>query len=653
MSHAMESMTEPPSPQQGATRRRVHPTNPFTPIAIQQVEQSVPQRFEEQVSRYPDRLAVRTREHAWTYAELNREANRLARAILAQRGGGEEPIAILIDQGAPAIAAILGVLKAGKFFVPLDPTFPHARLTTMLEDSQSSLLVTNSAQAVLAEELARGRCQILNIDTLDAKLSLENLGVTYPPETLAYLLYTSGSTGQPKGVVQNHRNVLHQAKRLTNAYHICADDRCSLLASLSTGQAIVDMFSILLNGAALYPLNIKHEGLAGLAGWLNQEEITIYRSITSVFSAFIDTLTGTEAFPKLRLVRLGTEPVSRRDVELFKRHFSAPCLFANQLSCIEATTFRIYFIDHQTAISGDIVPVGYAVEDTEVLLFHDDGKDVGATGVGEIVVRSRYLSPGYWHRPDLTQAAFLPDPQGGDRRLYRTGDLGRLLPDGCLEHLGRIDFRVKVRGHTIEVAEVERLLLGHEAIKAAVVTAQQPPSGDQRLVAYLVPAQQPAPSLGALREFVRQKLPDYMVPSAFVMLEALPLLPNGKVDRRQLPAPDWTRPQLAVPYVAPRTPIETALAGIWAEVLGLDHIGIHDPFLELGGDSLLAARVMTRVLDTFHVELTQSTLMEAATVAHMADTIVEHQAAQVDHDEMRRIVAEIKGQSAFEERDRR
>jgi non-ribosomal peptide synthetase component F len=268
MSHTNESMPEPPLPKQGVTSRRVHPTNPFTRIAIHEVEQSVPQRFEEQVSRYPEHLAVKTREQAWTYAELNREANRLARAILAQRGDGEEPIAILLDQGAPAIAAIFGVLKAGKFFVPLDPTFPHARLTTMLEDSQSSLLVTDSAQAVLAAELARGHCPILNIDALDAELSLENLGVTCPPSTLAYLLYTSGSTGQPKGVVQTHRNVLHQARRLTNAFHICADDRCSLLASLSTGQAIVDLFSILLNGAALYPLNLKREGLAGLAGWL-------------------------------------------------------------------------------------------------------------------------------------------------------------------------------------------------------------------------------------------------------------------------------------------------------------------------------------------------------------------------------------------------
>jgi non-ribosomal peptide synthetase component F len=201
MSQTNESTPEPPLPQQGVTSRRAHPTNPFTRIAIHEVEQSVPQRFEEQVSRYPDHLAVKTREQAWTYAELNQEANRLARAILAQCGGGEEPIAILLDQGAPAIAAIFGALKAGKFFAPLDPTFPHARLTTMLEDAQASLLVTDGAQVGLAEELAQGRCRILNIKTLDANYSHENLRVVSSPETLAYLLYTSGSTGQPKGVI--------------------------------------------------------------------------------------------------------------------------------------------------------------------------------------------------------------------------------------------------------------------------------------------------------------------------------------------------------------------------------------------------------------------------------------------------------------------
>ena len=653
MSHIPKSMTDRPLRQQGVASRRVHPTNPFTPIAIHEVEQSVPQRFEQQVRRSPDRLAVKTRAHAWTYAELNRHANRVARAILAQRGSTAEPIAVLLDQGAPAIAAIFGVLKAGKFYIPLDPTLPPARLTAMLEDSEASLLVTDNGQAVLAEELAHDRSGILNIDTHDANCSWDNLGVAYPPDTLAYLLYTSGSTGQPKGVLQTHRNILHQVMRLTNAYHICADDRSTLLASLSAGAAKNDLYSTLLNGAALYPMNIKQEGLTSLASRLIADEITLFRVSATAYRAFIDTLTGNERFPNLRLVQLRSESACRRDVELYRQHFSADCLFSNQCSCTEANTFRIYLIDQQTPINGEILPVGYAVEDMEVLLFNEEGKEVGENGVGEIVVRSRYLSPGYWHRPDLTQAAFLPDPQGGGRRLYRTGDVGRLLPDGCLEHLGRIDFRVKIRGHTIEVAEVERLLLGHEAIRAAVVMAQQPSSGDPRLVAYLVPTQQPGPSLRALREFVQQKLPDYMVPSAFVMLEALPVTPNGKVDRRQLPTPDWTRPPLAEPYVAPRTPMEMALAGIWAEVLGFEHIGIHDPFLELGGDSLLAARVMTRVLDTLHVELSQSALIQAATVAHMAEMIVEHQAAQVDHDEMQRLIAEIKGQLTCEERDPR
>jgi acyl carrier protein len=206
--------------------------------------------------------------------------------------------------------------------------------------------------------------------------------------------------------------------------------------------------------------------------------------------------------------------------------------------------------------------------------------------------------------------------------------LGRLLPDGCLEHLGRIDFRVKIRGHTIEVAEVERLLLGHEAIKAAVVTAQQSSSGDQRLVAYLVPTQLPSPSLGALREFLQQKLPDYMVPSAFVTLEALPLTPNGKVDRRQLPTPDWSRPQLTEPYVAPRTPIETALANIWAEVLGLAHIGIHDNFFELGGHSLKATQLMSRVLRALGVELPLRQFFETPTVAGLALAIGDSQVLQ-------------------------
>ena len=264
-------------------------------------------------------------------------------------------------------------------------------------------------------------------------------------------------------------------------------------------------------------------------------------------------------------------------------------------------------------------------------------------------VKSRYLSLGYWQRPDLTQAAFLPDPNGGDARLYRTGDLGCLLPDGCLVHLGRKDFQVKVRGYRIEVAEVEQVLHGHAALKDAVVMAQPNPAGEHQLVAYVVPTQAPGPSVGALQDFVRQQLPDYMVPAAVVRLAALPLTPSGKVDRQRLLAPGCARPELVQPYVAPRTPVEAELVRLWAEILGLEQIGVQDHFLELGGNSLLAARIIARVLDALHVEVPQRRLMEAPTVAHMAEIIVEHWAAQVGHDEILRLLAEVKGSSEREE----
>lgn len=286
--------------------------------------------------------------------------------------------------------------------------------------------------------------------------------------------------------------------------------------------------------------------------------------------------------------------------------------------------FRKFFIDHGTLITGSIVPVGYAVEDNEVLLLDEAGQDVGFNRVGEIAVRRRYIAPGYWRRPDLTATTFLPDRAGGDARIYRTGDLGLMLPDGCLLHLGRKDFQVKIRGHRVEVVEVETALLDRGDIKEAVVVAREDRPGDQRLVAYQVLASHPGPTVGELRGFLRAKVPDYMIPTAFVMLDALPMTLTGKVDRRALPAPGRARLGLASPFAAPYTPTERRLARIWAEVLSLEQVGIHDDFLELGGHSLLAMQVASRVHDAFHVEVPLKSLFESSTVADMAVVIAEH-----------------------------
>jgi amino acid adenylation domain-containing protein len=625
--------------------RRVCPTNPFGPFNEDEIEQSIPARFEQQVHRYPDRLAIKTRSQQLTYIELNRLANRIACAILAQRGEGEEPVALLLEQGAPATATILGVLKAGKMYVPLDPAYPYARTAFILEDSQARLIVTSEKHRSLANTLAQGGRQVFNIDEIDASLSSENLDLPLSPDTLAYILYTSGSTGQPKGVFENHRNVLHHIMRITNELHMSVEDRQTLLRSYSFNGAVRDMFGALLNGAALYSLNLEEEGIGRLARWLIEEEITVYRSVISVFRHFVGTLTGKEAFPKLRLIHVGGEPVYRKDVELYRRYFPPGCIFLNGLGITEAGSARHYLIDHTTPIPESRVPVGYELDGIQVLVLDDAGEGVGFDRIGEIAVRSRYLSLGYWRKPELTQAKFLPDPKGGDERIYLTGDLGLMHPDGCLVHLGRKDFQVKVRGHRIEVAEIETALLALEAIKAAVVLVGEERSDDLRLVAYCVPAVQHPPTVSSLRLALAQTLPDYMIPAAFVIMEAMPLTATGKVDRQALPAPGRIRPTLDNPYVPPRTPIEETLADLWAKTLMLEQVGVYDNFLDSGGHSLLATQIISKVIQTFQVDLPVKSLFESPTVAEMALIITQHQAMQADPEAIERILARLERSS--------
>jgi amino acid adenylation domain-containing protein len=645
MSDLTSSVADPALQQSSGQSRRVYPTNAYIPFTKAEIEQSIPARFEQQLGRYPDRLAIKTGNQSLTYEELNRAANRVARGILAQQGPGEEPVALLFDHGAAVLVTILGVLKAGKMYVPLDPSYPLARTAYILEHAQARLLVTDTPNLPLAKTLARDGCGVLDMEEIDAALSDENVGLALAPDALSYILYTSGSTGQPKGIVQNHRNVLHNIMKYTNGSHICADDRLSLLFSVSYSAAVTNIFGALLNGAALFPFNLKEEGLGNLVDWLTREEITVYHSVTTVFRRLLDALTGAEAFPKLRLIELTGEPVSPREVERFKYHFPPHCLLHNRMAATEMSLIRQYFIGKETPITGSTVPVGYAVADTDILLLDETGEEVGVGQIGEIAIKSPYLALGYWRRPDLTQAAFVPDPAGGSARIYRTGDLGRMRPDGCLEHLGRKDFQVKIRGHRVETAEIETALLEHTVVKEAIVLAQEDGRGDKRLVAYVVPARKPEPTVSELRSFVQAKLPDYMVPSAFVRLEVLPLLPNGKVDRRALPVPDMARPELDTAFVGPRTPVEEELAGIWTDVLKLDHVGLHDNFLELGGDSLLAAEVISRVRQAFHVDLSLRDFFKAPTVAGLAGAIVQHQAEQAGPEEMTRILAELEEQS--------
>ena len=607
--------------ERSAQGQRVHPTNDFLRFDKGEIEQSIPDRFEKQVDKYPHKIAVKTRSHEFTYKALNREANRLARTILAQRGAGEEQIALILENGAPTIAAMLGVLKTGKTYVPLDPMLPKARSGYILEDCQSSLIVTNNANLSLAKELAEDGLPLINIDLLDPEISVENLGLSISPDTPTWILYTSGSTGQPKGVVQNHRNVLHFVMNYTNGLHICPDDRFALLYSCSVNAGAHIIYSALLNCASLYMLDIKTEGLAHLAEWLIESNVTIYSSVPTLFLHFIDTLTGDNKFPCLRLIITFGEPVYKRHIDLYKKHFSRNCIFVNRLGSTETGSIRWYFMDKETQIDGINVPVGYPVEDNEILLLDDNGEEVEPGRTGEISARSRYLSPGYWRKQDRTEAAFLPDPEGGDRRIYCTGDLGSMLPDGCLVHLGRKDFQVKIKGYRIEVAEIETVLLKHDAIEEVAVWPWDDPSGNKRLVAYIITDGQEMPTVNQLRRLLSESLPAYMLPSYFVESDAFPLAPNGKLNRRELPAPGTARPKLENPFVPPRNPIEEKLAKIWQEILGFDEIGIHDGFSDLGGESLMAARILNRIQETFGKNLPLTAIFQWPTIEKMANLL--------------------------------
>jgi amino acid adenylation domain-containing protein len=621
---------------QGALRARCfHPTGTFVAFPQADIAQSIVARFEQQVCTFPERLAVKTREQQLTYRALNQAANDVAHALLEQCGAGQEPIALLFPKSVPLVVALLGVLKAGKIYMILDPTLPPARLTYMLQDAQARLIVTNDASRALAHALDQ-RLSCLNLDALDSRGGTENPQVPLAPEDLAYILYTSGSTGVPKGIVENHRNVLHYIMTETNDLHICAADRLTFLASQGR-----DIFRAVLTGAAVYPIDIQKEGFAGLARWLIQEEITIYNSVASAFRHFVSALTGDEQFPHLRLIKVMGETAYRTDVELYRQHFAAHCIFVNWYGPNETGLLSHYLIDKNTSITTSVVPVGYAVRDKELLICDHAGVAVSPGETGEIAVRSRYLSPGYWRQPDLTRAAFVPVSPGETMRLYRTGDLGCIQADGCLIHLGRQDQQHKIRGYRVEIAEIETALLALGTVKEAVVVVRQDVPEQQRLVAYIVPATTPAPTVSTLRRTLAATLPDYMIPSAFMMLDTLPHIGIGKVDRQALPMPAASRPDLANPYVAPLTPIETAACRIWAEMLGLEQVGIHDHFMELGGHSLLATRIVSRLRDLFRVEVPLRALLEAPTVAEMAVRILSYQAEALDPVDIERWLAEI------------
>jgi len=400
-------------------------------------------------------------------------------------------------------------------------------------------------------------------------------------------------------------------------------------------------FEMLLNGAGLYPLYVKQEGLLNLADWMRRERITFYYSFPTAFRHFLGTLEAQNNFPSLRLIWLEGEPLYRNDVVQYQRLFAEDCVLVNSFASTETGPLCLYFVDKQTAVTGSRLPAGYPVDGVEISLLDESGKDVGCNQPGEVVVKSSFLSSGYWQRSELTDAKFQAEQDGEDERRYVTGDIATRTDNGCLEIVGRKDFQVKIRSFRVDVGDVEAALVVHPEVKEVVVVSRQDESGDDTLVAYFVPQHMPAPTTTALRKFLATTLVDYMIPSRFIVLENLPLLSTGKVDRRALPMLRSGRPDLETLFAAPTTPAEQSLSQIWAEVLHVDQVGIHDNFFDLGGHSLSASRVISRVIETFHIDLLLSAVFDSPTVAEMALIITANQSTPASEAELEPILSEL------------
>jgi amino acid adenylation domain-containing protein len=616
-----------------------HSTETFVAFPKEEIEQSIPQRFEKIVELYPDRLAVKAGDRSVTYGELNKTANRIARALLENRRQSREPIALLFDHGSDVIAAILGGLKAGELNVVLDPSSPRDRNDYLLEDCNASLIVTNNRNLNLARQLAGSRV-LLNIDETAGSLSSDNLHLYSSPDEVAIVNYTTGSTGEPKGVSKTHLELLYSSFTQVNATQICAKDRISLLHSLSFSTAFTNLVAALMSGASIFPFDIKSRGILDLANWLQEEEITICHLSPAAFRQLGDSLLGQVKLPHLRLLRLSGSLISQKDFELYRKTFSSTTRLMISMGSTDSRGICAAIIDQTFPFPKEGAPLGYPVPGKDILLLDEHGQEVARGQIGEIAVKSRYLTTGYWRQPELTESKFVFDPKGAEEQIYLTGDLGRMMPDGFLIHLGRKDFMVKIRGYRVSFDEIEGVLLEHPAVKEAAVVDWDDNRGEKWLAAYVACRAEKTPSVSELIRFLRAKLPRYMVPASFVFLESLPQV-NGKVDRRSLPRPEPVRPNLDQPYAPPATAIEKELVQIWEEVLNLRPVGIHDDFFELGGHSLAATRVVFQVIKRFGLELPLKFLFESPTISAMTPIIAGHQGRKISEKEIHRILAEL------------
>jgi amino acid adenylation domain-containing protein len=586
-------------------------------------EKCVHDLFEAQVDTAPNAVAVIFEDKQLTYRELNRRANQLARYLIKLGVGPETLVAVCMERSVEMVAGLLAILKAGAAYVPVDPSYPKERIGFMLEDARARVVLT---QQRLLENLPQHGARVVCLDDRLPELAQQshaNLDSEVMPNHLAYVIYTSGSTGKPKGVMIPHSAVANHMLWMQEAFPLTGADRVLQKTTFGFDAAVWEFYAPLLAGAVLVMAPHEHNDAASWVKLVAEQQITVLQVVPSVLRVFFEQA-GLDSCHDLRRLYCGGELLSRDLAERLSACLPRTELY-NLYGPTEATIDALCGV-RNTHPDRDRVPIGRPISNVQVYLLDAHLNAVPIGIAGELYLGGAGLARGYLDRPDLTSEKFLPNPFSNEpgARLYRTGDLCRYLPDGNIEFLGRVDHQVKIRGFRIEPGEIESVLGQHPGVQHAVVLAREDDPGKRRLVAYVMATENPPPAAHELRGFVRAKLPEYMVPSAFVFLEALPLTPNGKLNRKALPTPDQCSPELERNFVVPRTAMEERIAEIWAQVLSLGKIGIHDNFFELGGHSLLAMQALSRLRQAFGSELSLRVFFDRPTVSALAEYLEQN-----------------------------
>jgi amino acid adenylation domain-containing protein len=592
---------------------------------------SVTQLFEEQVRRTPDRLAVCFEGRCLTYAELDVRANQLAHRLRRMGVGPETPVALLLQRSLEMVVAIFGVLKAGGAYLPLDPSYPRERLVALLEESRAPVLLADGRSA---GRLPGGGARVLCLDACADSLARESVE---PPASrvtggnLAYIIYTSGSTGKPKGVMNTHEGILNRLLWMQDAYRLTEADRVLQKTPYSFDVSVWEFLWPLLTGARLVVAEPDaHQDSSHLVRLIAAQQITVVHFVPSMLRVLLDEK-GLEECRGLRHVICSGEALPVELEKRFHERLGARLhnLYGPTEAAVDVTSWPC-----TGAHAWPSVPIGRPVANTQIYLLDEEGEPVAVGVPGELHIGGVQLARGYWGRAGLTAEKFVPDRFGGapGARLYSTGDIARFHADGWIEFLGRADAQVKIRGFRVELGEIENTLARFEKVREAAVVAAEGKDGGKRLSAYLTLAPGATTDIRELRGFLERKLPGYMIPSDFVVLDAFPLTSSGKVDRRRLHAPErqeaGARP--AAPCVAPSTPAEEELARMWRELLGLSRVGVDDNFFELGGHSLVLMQLVMRINEAFRVQIPLRAFFDARSIAEMTTVIA---AWQMEHED--------------------